>query len=197
MDLAVQLIVGIAWPVTVLILVIVFRRDLANAVAKITKLRYKDFEAEFQTTLRELESQRPAELALPAATSARGRSLLDRRKEISSLTAASPRAAVMEAWVELERAILDAARRAEVPVEKGVGTAIRLLSLRRVVSSEYAGAVERVRRLRNLAAHEPEFTLSETEAKEYVYYTLDLAASIELLAQEREFSGVQPGRVDG
>jgi hypothetical protein len=56
------------------------------------------------------------------------------------------------------------------------------------VSAGYAAAVEEVRRLRNLAAHEPEFALSEAEANGYVYYTLDLAASIELLTAARHAS---------
>jgi hypothetical protein len=71
-ELLVELVGKIVWPVTVVILVLLFRFQLRGLMQKLGRLRYRDFEAEFSsitTTITAVSSEPPpessAQLALP------------------------------------------------------------------------------------------------------------------------------------
>ena len=182
MDLLVQLLVGVAWPLSIFGIVLLLRKDLASVIARLTKLRYKDLEAEFNETLRKIEA--PQAIQLPPAEveeQEAGHPLAERKKELYALAAASPRAAVLESWINLEAQIRRSAEYLQVEPKRDVLSVLTALSQKsKRVSPGFAEAVKALRQLRNVATHEPNLSLSEGEAIEYVSRALDVAASLDL-----------------
>jgi hypothetical protein len=85
----------------------------------------------------------------------------------------SPRAAILEAWIDVEVAIYAAAKKAGLEVKgpaNAYSLARNLVSLGKV-PHDIMPFFEKLRRLRNNAAHLPDFVLDEIEANKY----LDLA----------------------
>lgn len=90
----------------------------------------------------------------------------------------SPRAAILEAWREVEVASVVAAAQDGVAVNgktDGNGV-IRALAEKRAIPPELRDLYEQLRELRNKAAESKDFTLPPEEAERYVNLALGLAA---------------------
>jgi len=72
MELLVQLVIGLAWPLSIFGIVLLLRKELTAVIGRLTKLRYKDLEAEFKETLRQIETTRPKQLAVRASDELEG-----------------------------------------------------------------------------------------------------------------------------
>ena len=93
--------------------------------------------------------------------------LVSRRKELVVLAGAAPRAAVLEAWAELERSLINAGER--WGVRRGA-TAHRLLTdlpARAGVSASVRARIDDLRQFRNAAAHDST-AISRARAAELV-----------------------------
>src|SRR5687768_11195311 len=97
------IVAALAWPVAVVVLVLVVRGPLLALIPKLEELQYKDFVLRFREELSEAGARLPVgkeELkALPPPAVAE-------QERLESLASVSPRAAVLEAWVVLEGALL-------------------------------------------------------------------------------------------
>jgi hypothetical protein len=173
-ELLVTLIVGIAWPIATVWIAYLFRGELKGLVARISQVKYKDVEAKFEKGLAEAEAEvRKVERAAPPALPQPERlSQLDQLRRIAEV---SPRAAIMEAWVLIETSAASAGFVS--------GTAIprvnpRLLAQHLASSGkipeESVVLMDKLRQLRNQAAHLPDFALNQDEAERY----LELAVKI-------------------
>lgn len=174
MEYVVRIIEALTWPATVLAIVWVFRSQLAKLCARITTLKYGDFEASFEREIRELAGRRVIE-SLPEQM-ARTEPETD-FKRLARLASISPRAAITEAWIEVEKEgdrvaeilDLDTRRKPALP------QVIRRLIQQRIFSESASEVFDRARRLRNRAAHAPEFSLEQNEAESYIDLCLHLA----------------------
>jgi hypothetical protein len=160
---------------TVLVLGLLFRSELRGVVSRLTRVKYKDLEAQFDRELREAE-KRAKEIP-----EVRGDSRLHlqgsaEHPRLFRLAQISPRAAVVEAWREVELATSRAARAAGLPVEGRIAGTRHLQKLvqQGVVGGSFVPLYEQLRRLRNEAAHAAEFDIDQTEAERY----LDVALTI-------------------
>jgi hypothetical protein len=181
MSMIVDLVAALAWPATVLVLGLLFRSELRGVIGRLTHVKYKDWEAQFDRELREAERRakeipevhREPRLQLPESTE---------HERVLRLAQISPRAAVVEAWREVELATSRAARVAGLSVEGRIaGTRhFQKLVQQEVVAGSFVPLYEQLRRLRNEAAHAPEFEIDQAEAERYV----DLALAI-VLALDR------------
>lgn len=185
MELLVELVVGVAWPVTVLTIVFVFKREAVGLLARLTKLRYKELEADFGETLRELKAETPVVPPSPTAEALPAGRLDRRMSELLELAEVAPRAAVLEAWLEVEKAVRDLAIAADVPETARSHDQLRQLVQREVVPASYLGSFDELRRLRNTAAHSPEFEISTQVVQGYVDFSLNLAAVFEVIRESR------------
>src|SRR2546425_11351416 len=97
--LVVELIKPLAWPVTLLLILLIMRKPVTDLILLVQKLKFRDLELEFGRKVEELTAQATAEL--PA-----------RRKPFESvvfpdkylkLAENSPRSALLESWIEVER----------------------------------------------------------------------------------------------
>ncbi|MBW8041042.1 MAG: hypothetical protein FVQ85_13705 [Planctomycetes bacterium] len=180
------IIVGIAWPVIILIVAFVFKRQIANSLPNIfnsiKKLKYGKFEAEFERVSKEAE-----ELKLPEAVSTdQGRvdaavSINDEYRELATL---SPRTTIMEAWINFERTLSENYGQYAPVVPQQYASARTLATILRelvnngIISNRERALIADIRGLRNLAAHEPEFKVSSGKAMEYAILLSRIEAKI-------------------
>src|SRR3970040_2344480 len=99
---------ALAWPRTIILALLLLRRPLADLIPLLQRLRYKDLELDFGKRVQELASEIKKQLPggrQPGGAQQRG------RNRLADLAHASPRAAVLEAWLEVEEAAIAAAKR--------------------------------------------------------------------------------------
>lgn len=168
MELLVTLLIGIAWPVAVVWIAYLFKGELQALLHRMSQFKYKDVEAKFEIGLAEaeakvtaLEQSSPPALPRPEITSK-----LELLRRIADV---SPRAAIMEAWVLVEDAagksgFVQGATIPRVNPHLFVEELVRLEKLPKGSDS----LLDQMRRLRNQAAHLPDFSLNQDEADRYL-----------------------------
>lgn len=158
------LVEHLAWPVTILVVFLVLRKPLAGLIPLLVRLRYKDLELDFSRRLEEVTAEVQE---LPRAdTTAR----ID--DPLLRLAESSPRAAILESWLRLETAAVDAARRKNVAIPPShVRSPLQLVqSLEElgIVDARQAALFHDLRGLRNSAAHAMNFDPGIEASREYV-----------------------------
>jgi hypothetical protein len=152
---------ALAWPVTVLLILLLIRRPLLEYIPFVRRLRYGDLELDFEREVVQLSAK--ASRALPSSEGARPR--------LTQTAYISPRAAVLEAWLELEAVAMEASKRHGLaltsremrsPLELG-----QALEKAGVLSGEKLEIYHRLRNLRNAAAHATHFAFDPEVAIEY------------------------------
>lgn len=152
-----------------LAILILLRKPLVGLIPLLQRIKYKDFELEFGRQVREVRAEANEELPPPQKPKAMIPQAPD---PILELARVSPRAAVTEAWRQVEAAALDAAQRNNVPLKYREAVSpvrvIRALEKAEVVDPAPMAIFHDLRALRNQAAHAPEFALSTEAVIEYV-----------------------------
>jgi hypothetical protein len=169
----VDLISAIIWPITILVIVILFRHEFRRSLSRLRSFGYKDLKAEFDRDLsmigRDLKHHKTGKsttevhhkfAGLPKSEDG----LLDR------LIAISPRAAIVEAWRGIEMTANKVAQDLGMP-SKSEFEKNRMFA--RLVSNGtlpevFIKAFDKMRHLRAQAVHAEEFALSQSEASQYV-----------------------------
>ena len=164
-----EVVSALAWPLAVAFVVIFLRKPLAELIRelgrRVQRVRFPGGEAQFGEELDALvevvdEAGLPRAPDLPFPAS-----------RWLPLAEASPHAAVMDAWRNVERALRDAARRLEIP-EGEVRPPVALigaLGRREVLGTDDVAIISDLRRLRNVVAHEREPGLSFDDAMRYAF----------------------------
>lgn len=88
---------NLAWPITVILIVFLLRSDIGAVLRKVKRLRHKDTEVNFERAL-----EAAVETAASDSTLAEP---LDDRPEIIELAKFSPRGAIIESWLQVEKAL--------------------------------------------------------------------------------------------
>jgi hypothetical protein len=176
------IIVGIAWPVIILIVAFTFKRQIANSLPNIfnsiKKLKYGKFEAEFERVTKEAE-----ELKLPEAVRTDQGSVdaaVSVRDEYQKLATLSPRTTIMEAWINFERTLLEYSGQFAYGRTRPYISQVTLRDLANngIISDRESNLIADIRDLRNLAAHEPDFSVSSDKALEYAILLSRIEAKI-------------------
>lgn len=90
---------SIAWPVAAVAMSLLFRKPLVNAFSFVTKLRWGDLEVEFPKGV-EAATDELRKAGPPPGRQAEP-TMTDRDATILRLVGVSPRAAVLEAWLQV------------------------------------------------------------------------------------------------
>jgi|HubBroStandDraft_3_1064219.scaffolds.fasta_scaffold260217_2 hypothetical protein len=174
-----QLVTALAWPVTVLICVVVLRPLLVGLLPLIRKLKYSDVEIQF--------GREVAELKLTAAASIQpGKAEATRQpiwEELVRLAAVRPRTAILQAWQQVEATLIGMAKNRHLEVAAAVWQmpmvlGALMLNAGRISSQQY-DFLTRLRQLVNEATHAPVDSVSPDSAVEFVGLALRLAASLD------------------
>lgn len=189
-ELVIRILQTVSWPIAIIIIVIILRRPLGQAILTISRLRYKDFEAEFGKVLEDSES-RGKELELPppedlieiSTEPIRGSQPYD---ILSRLAEVSPRSAVAEAWRITELSLMEAAKLHDMEIDvkspRNRRQAIHRLFKEIKLGDNFLELYESLRKMRNDAVHAYEFELDSRDAMRYVDLSLGLANRIRMLS---------------
>ena len=179
MEFIAAIVRAVAWPAVLIVAIVLLRKPLAGLVPLLRHLKYKELELEFAQRVQGAREEAEATLA-PLATPAARVPEVD---SLLQLAAESPRLAVVGAWRLVESSAHRACAALGVPVERGRPFAGLELTyaLRRegVLDDATLSMMNRLRSLRNQAAHGEEFSVDEASAREYVRLAEALAQRID------------------
>lgn len=174
-----EVIKSLAWPVTVLLILHLFRESLSKLLLGLTKFRWKELEMEFKDKLNEAKAE-AAELPVPQSSTESQLQTPAPTQEDIQLAEIAPRAAIIEAWLKVQ----SAASKAAAPFATGVAspppfTRIGLILYQQgIIDSKALNVFNKLRELRNRAAHFEEFTITKEEALDYAKAAESLVQSI-------------------
>lgn len=167
---------SIAWPAAVLVVIVVFRRPLRAMLAGDIKrwkagpsgLEVEYWNSRLEAARLELETESPQLELKTADESVPGDGGLEDLRELAAL---SPRSAVLESFVRIERALSEVLDSAQSPPPPGPSGGLRLARYAgalKLISPATVDSVEGMSVLRNLAAHGADENLDSKRALEYV-----------------------------
>jgi len=159
-----NMVESLAWPVTVIVAVIVLKKPLEKLLPTIRKFQYKDLNLEFG------ELARQAEAILPKTTQVTIEHMKVPITALREVADISPRAAIMEAWRSVEYELKEAATRKNI-TELRQGNTKRLIDRLRendVISGPIAVLLHDLRALRNDAVHAAELEISSASTEQYI-----------------------------
>lgn len=168
MEIIVNLLVGIAWPVAVVWIAYLFKGELRALLHRMSQLKYKDVEAKFEIELAEAEAK-VLSIEHAASQLPQHPEVTSKLESLRRVADVSPRAAILEAWVLVE----DAAGRsgfaqgASTPRVNPYLFVEELVRLGKLPKGSDA-LLDHMRKLRNQAAHLPDFSVNRDEADRYL-----------------------------
>ena len=176
-----EIVRSIAWPFAIAVIAWWFRSEIRGLVPRLTRFRHNDTEIEFAQDVQRLRAEAEREHLLEPqneTTEAPADETLTRLQEIAAI---SPRAAIVEAWIDVERASADAVRRLNIPIDQNLRTPMRFISMLSAqhIDPRRMRQIDELRRLRNDAAHVPEFTVDESTVADYIQMARSMAVFLE------------------
>jgi hypothetical protein len=188
----VQLVSAIAWPLTVIIVALMFRQEIRKIASRISTLSYGDMKAEFEKDLDKLEKDvkelSVKETSINIKHPKNDTVTLDSYERLSRIAEISPRAAIMEAWRDIEvttKQVTDAYGISSQGQIVGV-RAINELVQKHLLPQSVISVYEQMRRLRSRAAHAADFAISADEAKRYIDTAYRFHNTLLFLLQQAE-----------
>ncbi len=183
-----QIISSASWPALVIIILLVFKRELAKIVQRLAHLKYKDLELEFDKVKQQAkELHKDVSEELPAPKSPVFTSLED---QVLDAVERAPSAAILLAWSGLETAMASAVARLaispESPSYRSPIHNIEMLSKYGGLPKSHANLFQEMRILRNKVAHEKDAMLSITQdqALNYANVAIEMIQQLEQLKQK-------------
>lgn len=166
-ELLASLVGSLAWPVTVFIVSLVFRKPVSRFIDRLKRFKFGDFEAEAEAEVRTAERLiqaqpipvLPPELPGPAAL-----------QYFKTVARVSPRATIIEAWTSFEAEFQGAAiaRGILKPGEPvAFPRAFHQLLEAELVGPDEAAVLTRFRELRNRVVHDSKAVVSADTALRY------------------------------
>ncbi len=171
---------ALAWPCTVLVLALMLRKPIALLIPNTRRLKYKELEMEFSREIAELKADvSPKSTVQVSDQQAQSTTAVSR---LVNLATYSARAAIIEAWVELESAAAAAAASLwttpHTDVFKNYHQLGEYLLKCGLINPKQLETFNKLKELRNKAAHAEEMGLSNDDARSYVELASELASHI-------------------
>jgi len=178
LTLITQLISALAWPVTVLVCVLLLRPFLARLVPLIRTVKYSDVEVQFGREVADLKATAAVSIQ-PASIESRQQPIWE---DLIRLAATRPRTAVSRAWQQVELALMTAAKKHDLDVAPAVWQMPMILGAimlnKEKNSTEQYELLSRLRQLANETTHAPIDSLDPDDAAEFIGLALRMAASL-------------------
>lgn len=183
-----EIIGQLAWPLAMIIIVVILRKPLSQLVQTTRRVKYKDVEVEFSRQLQQLEVE-AAEAIPDEARKIESDGERNVSIDLHQLADSAPNTAVTEAWKSVEQAarhVIDARGHA---VDGDAATPYKqiqeLLVREKIIDEQSVRVFDKLRILRNKVVHADGFELSSEQAREYVDLAMKLRSYLEFLADER------------
>lgn len=167
-----------------MVLAILFRSELRSLFRRVSSLKFKDLEANFRDRLDEIESD-ASKILEDADTDVVATPYHDRFDRLMRLAEFSPRAAILEAWIEVESELVKLCHRAniELPPRRNAIRLAEIMVKADLLPNEILPLLKNLRNLRNEAVHLPDFVIDD-EGKRYLSVAIGIANLIELSITE-------------
>jgi hypothetical protein len=159
---------SLAWPAAIAFGLYLLREPIRGAVSSLRRLTYKGVEAEFGVLVQEAETA-ATEAELPSPDPVVGELALS--TELWQEITTAPRAAVIEAWLAVERELEALAAQVGIDLDERRWTTHALLNelgQRGVIDANLAAVIDDLRRARNVAAHAQSYTVERDEVVDFV-----------------------------
>jgi hypothetical protein len=169
----VGIVKALAWPVAVVIIALLFRKQLIGLLATIKRGKFGPAEVEFERGVRAIEASAPELPRVSTPSAAVERATL------------SPRLAVLEAWLRLEDQVIDVAMRrglAQPTAHRYARGAFQGLKQSGLLKPQHLQLLEELEDLRNWAVHYPEFSPDPSAVVSYIQSAAALGKVLEALA---------------
>lgn len=164
----------LAWPLAMLALAFIFRNELRklvlyNALPKERKLNVRLVESLDEAKMIADSILEENGIVYSEEENAKNSSFVARNELIRRLTQSSPRAAIIETWVEVEAVLIEVAYHAEI-FSRGPMASRRVLD-KLIETGQLNGRVlslyKWMRDIRNKATHLPDGAIDQTDAERY------------------------------
>lgn len=192
LDVAVRFVDAVAWPLTVFVILVLFRKPIVRMFSRLVQLTYKDVSVSFgqELTAAEVQVKEIVSTAKHEPMTATPRE--DKRSAepsrshdiILRLLAISPRSAILMAWSEVELAIMAAGKQRGIDrthSRKAVSEIVAELVKQSYIHDRFLGFYTHLYNMRNKAFHSDDNDLSLDEAARYTKIALDLIDKLESL----------------
>ncbi len=177
MDYFVEIVKAIAWPVAIIWLGYIFRKEVRLLLGRLSSVKYGEVEASFSKELAEAEfSAQKIKVQNPESTQLN----LSQKEQLFRIAEVSPRAAVVEAWTLIETAAVKKGLTYGVTIPRtNPKLIVEYLNNSGKFSPESLSLIEQLRRIRNQASHLPDFAITQSEAERYLELAAQSASVIE------------------
>jgi hypothetical protein len=173
-----ELIHFIAWPAAVVLLAYIFRKDISDLLMGHFAPKPQRIAYRLSTTIKTAEGIAEGIIASIGGKPdlQENETYIKSHEQLQRLAKASPRAAVIETWVELESNVQDVAEKMEIFSRGPLGTrrTIQKLVEMKKVHPDMLTLYTSMREVRNKATYVPDYTINIEDAESYfeIYYMM-------------------------
>jgi hypothetical protein len=182
-----KIVDALAWPLVIVGLLFFLRKELPNIVRSLRKLKFKDVEMEFGEAAKALAEETKRAVPNSKPDEDEHASFVDPEEaKLKAIAEYSPRAAILEAWLQVESATAEFLRAQGAQGISSVAGPLRLLERLRtvgVLTPPQESAYEHLRQLRNQAVHAPDAEFTASAVSNYIESALSMAAYLKDMAQ--------------
>lgn len=161
---------ALAWPATLIVVLLLLRKPLILLIPFMRKLKFKELEMEFSEQVQALKSEAQLDETSGIDTPA------------MNILSFSTRAAVLEAWMELESVAASLAASfwstSSTSPFKNYAKLGHYLHQSGVLNEAQLKSFDKLRKLRNQLVHTEEVELTENDAKAYIMIASSLVNQI-------------------
>lgn len=178
-----NIIEHLAWPTSTVVVVLLVRKELKTLLSLVRRVKAGPVEAEFEREVAALAAKEPE------AKDANQTIVANRPERLAlfQIAEASPRAAIMDAWANIERSVGHAVSRTAlyVPEREAAhpSAAFRALANAKLLEPDWITRYYELRGLRNRAAHDEETTPSRESAYAFIELSFRLIALLESISK--------------
>ena len=169
----VGIVKALAWPLAVVVIALLFRKQLIDLLATIKRGKFGSAEIEFERGVKTIEASASSTPATPPPDAT--------IKE----AAFNPRAAVLEAWLRLEDQVIDLAMRrglTNATARRYAHGALVAVKQSGLLSPASLRLLDKLQDLRNWAVHYPDFSPDPEAVITYMQSAAALGQELQALA---------------
>lgn len=181
-----KVIEAIAWPGTAIFFFAIVRKELPAIAKSLRRLKYKDMELEFGAATQAIASEVKQAVPSPEKEiSLSGHPQATAQAKLEAIAELAPRAAILEAWLQVEAAAADVIRSKGLASLTSFPGPLRLregLQKGGILNSRQVAIFEQLRTLRNEAVHVPDAEFTKLAVASYIESAISMASYLEGLA---------------
>lgn len=162
-----EIIKILIWPLIVITIVLLLRKQIINLITNLKHLKYKDFEAIFYSLQK---VNQDIDKVSPPIEKKSIRYLNDKITELKNIAKRYPLEAILETWILIENQLREITYMKLEKITNKYSSRIQLESLVRknIIPKEIYSIFNDLKNIRNKIAHEVGYSMSISQAERYI-----------------------------